>query len=160
LQKKINIVKFCFFFNIYEKAKNMTKIKKSDLIQLIKEEAERLNKIQELIEEKNSIQTQLNEMYGTGEMEEGIFGNIKTAIMGDPKAKFEADANAKAAAWRKQGYRWTAEQWQQIMTQAAADGFKGILGADPKAKTIMYRPSNAINWGSAAGHTFGGGVAA
>jgi|AntAceMinimDraft_17_1070374.scaffolds.fasta_scaffold00907_13 hypothetical protein len=54
------------------------KIKKSELTQIIQEEAVKVKKILTLEAEKKEIKKQLNEMYG-GEMEEGWFTGTKKA---------------------------------------------------------------------------------
>ena len=38
------------------------------------------------------------------------------------------------------------------------DKFEGKPGIDEKTKELVYRSSKNIKWGSAAGHTFGGGA--
>ena len=127
----------------------MSTIKKTELNKLIKEEFERVKKVEELSQRKEAIKKQLNEMYEEGEIDE-IFGFSGA----EKEKKFVDTAKQLIAAWKPKGYHLRdANHWNEILEAAKADGFKGTLGVDQKSKLFRYRPSSEAKFSSG----FGGG---
>lgn len=145
-------------------AKKIVKVSTKQLQMMISEEANRYRKVLELKKKKESIMSQLNEMYeecdlkeimGGTEVDEGlkdVFQKagqaIKTVATGNPdEATAKQSYLNTIAQWKRQGYISPNQQeFDVIMQQAKADGFAGKLGSDANKK-IIYRPAKDIKWG-------------
>ena len=136
---------------------------------IIKEEAMKLNKRTLLENEKKSLLKELRECgYEEQELEmntgdtmdevamEELFGSGKRK-----EEKMKAEFLKYAGAWKKQGaIRGMNQQMlDDLMAQAAQDGYQGKPGLDKQQQLMMYRPSDSVNWsglGLAQGGSFGG----
>ena len=98
-------------------------------------------------------------------LDEGIIDAIKSVVKGitDKKeaAKAKAlieDYNARLKAWRIKPL--SKDEFDTELEKAKADGFEGIWSPSKDKKSIVYKPAKDVKWGSAGGHTFGGGAGA
>jgi len=147
------------------------KIKKSELIELIKEEAQRINKLRALTNEKAEIQRQLQEMYGMGEIDEAV----DAATIAANKQRFEQALNDRVAQLAQKKIV-SATPIEQILQKAAADNYAGTVNFQQNKQRgtanfgkvfLIYTPAPltglakvgaAMGTAIRGGHTFGGGA--
>ena len=86
-------------------------------------------------------------------VDEGLFGG------GSEKLHMK-DLNTKIRSWVAKGMmnQPSEEVMKKYAEDAKKDKYEGKPGIDEKTKELVYRPAKNIKWGSAAGHTFGGGA--
>lgn len=86
------------------------------------------------------------------ELEEGIFDGKEGR-----KKTLEADFKKYELAWSKKGFKISKEQYEEEMKNAEKDKFEGKWGVDQSKKTVRYRTSDEIAWGTTQ-HSFGSGT--
>ena len=91
------------------------------------------------------------------ELHQELFGMGKKARAKKLRAKFIQ----LAGAWKKKGVirGMTTEMLDELMAQAAEDGYEGAPGWDKATQLMTYRPTKDIRYkGGIQGHTFGAGA--